>query len=42
VTAANVNDATIFEALLDDVSAVLGPSGRRRCRPGKVHADKGV
>jgi transposase len=41
VTAANVNDATIFEALLDDVSAVLGPSGRRRCRPGKVHADKG-
>jgi transposase len=41
VTAANVNDATMFEALLDDVPAVLGPSGRRRCRPGKVHADKG-
>jgi transposase len=31
VTAANVNDATMFEALLADVPAVLGPSGRRRC-----------
>jgi transposase len=41
VTAANVNDATVFEALLDDVAAVRTPSGRRRCRPAKVHADKG-
>jgi transposase len=41
VTAANVNDATVFEALLDDVPAVRTPSGRRRCRPEKVHADKG-
>jgi transposase len=41
VTAANVNDVLVFEALLDDVPAVLGPSGRRRCRPEKVHADKG-
>ena len=41
VTAANVNDATVFEALLDDVPAVRTPSGRRRCRPSKVHADKG-
>ena len=40
VTAANVNDSTMLEAVLDDVPAVLGPSGRRRCRPGKLHADK--
>jgi transposase len=41
VTAANVSDTTMFQALLDDVSAVRGPSGRRRCRPAKVHGDKG-
>ena len=31
---------TVFAALLDDVPAVRTPSGRRRCRPGKVDADK--
>ena len=41
VTAANTGDSVAFEALLDDVPAVRTPSGRRRCRPGKVHADKG-
>jgi hypothetical protein len=41
VTAANVNDSTMFEALMDDVPAVRTLSGRRRCRPGAVHADKG-
>ena len=41
VTAANVNDSTMFEALLEDVPAVSTPSGRRRCRPGAVHADEG-
>jgi transposase len=41
VTAANVNDSTMLEAVLDHVPAVLGPSGRRRCRPGTHHADKG-
>jgi transposase len=41
VTAANVNDSTMLEAVLDDVPAVLGPSGRRRCCPGKLHAAKG-
>jgi transposase len=41
VTAANVNDVTMFEALLDDIPAVRSRSGRRRCRPDKVHADKG-
>jgi len=40
VTAANVNDTAVFAALLDDVPAVRTPSGRRRCRPGKVDADK--
>jgi transposase len=41
LTAANVNDSVVFEGLLDDVPAVRTPSGRRRCRPGTVHADKG-
>jgi transposase len=41
VTAANVNDTTLFQALLDDVPAVRGSSGRRRCRPAKVHGDMG-
>jgi transposase len=40
VTAANVNDTVLFEALLDDVPAVLTPARRRRCRPDKVDADK--
>mgnify|MGYP003288131057 CR=1 FL=1 len=29
---ANVSDTTLFQALLDDVPAVRGSSGRRRCR----------
>jgi hypothetical protein len=41
VTAANVGDTTMFQAVLDDVPPVRTPSGRRRCRPGKLHADKG-
>jgi transposase len=40
VTAANVNDTTMFQAVLDDVPPVLTPSGRRHTRPGTVHADK--
>jgi IS5 family transposase len=40
VTAANVNDTTTFRAPLDDVPAVLTPSGRRRTRPDKVYGDK--
>jgi transposase len=40
VTAANTNDAVVFEALLDDLPAVRTPDGGRRCRPDKVHADK--
>jgi IS5 family transposase len=30
----------MFEAVLDDVPPIRMPSGRRRRRPGKVHADK--
>jgi IS5 family transposase len=41
VTAANVNDTTMFQAVVDDVPPIRTPSGRRRTRPGKVHADKG-
>jgi hypothetical protein len=30
----------MFEAVLDDIPAIRMPTGRRRCRPAKVHADK--
>ena len=40
VTAANAGDTTMFQALLDDIPAVLTPSGRRRRRPDKVYGDK--
>ena len=41
VTAANVNDTTMFQAVMDDVPPIRTPAGRRRTRPAKVHADKG-
>jgi transposase len=41
VTAANVTDTTMFQAVVDDIPPVRTRSGRRRTRPGKVHADKG-
>jgi Transposase DDE domain len=41
VTAANVNDTTMFQAVLDDVPPIRTPSGRRRTRPATVQADKG-
>jgi transposase len=40
VTAANTNDAVVFEALLDDLPLVATLTGGRRCRPDKCHADK--
>jgi transposase len=40
LSAANANDVTMFEAVLDDIPAIRMPSGRRRRRPGTVHADK--
>jgi Transposase DDE domain len=41
VTAANVPDVTMLEAVVDDIPPVRTPSGRRRSRPGKLDADKG-
>jgi transposase len=41
VTAANVNDNTMFQAVVADIPPVRTPAGRRRTRPGAVHADKG-
>jgi transposase len=41
VTAANVNDTTMFQAIVEDIPPIRTPAGRRRTRPTKVHADKG-
>jgi IS5 family transposase len=41
VTAANVPDMTMLEAMVDDIPPVRTPSGRRRHRPDKLDADKG-
>jgi transposase len=41
VTAANVPDVIMLEAVVGDIPPVRTPSGRRRTRPGKLHADKG-
>jgi transposase len=40
ISAANANDSTMLEAVLDDIPPIRMPTGRRRRRPGKVHADK--
>jgi IS5 family transposase len=40
LSAANANDATMFEAVLDDIPPIRMPTGRQRRRPTKVHADK--
>jgi len=40
VTAANVSDTSMFQAVVDDVPPVRTPSGRRRTRPDAAHADK--
>jgi ATP-dependent helicase Lhr and Lhr-like helicase len=36
VTAANVNDTTMFQALLEEIPPIRTPAGRRRTRPGLV------
>jgi transposase len=41
VTAANVNDTTMFQAVVADIPPTRTAAGRRRTRPAKVHADKG-
>jgi transposase len=41
---ANYHDARLFEALIEAIPALHRPPGRPgrpRCRPGKLHADKG-
>jgi transposase len=40
LTAANLHDSTLFHAVLDEIPPVATPTGRRRRRPGPVHADK--
>jgi transposase len=41
LTAANVHDSKVFEALIDSIAPVKGKKGRPRKRPDKLHADKG-
>jgi transposase len=41
VTAANVADVTMLQAMVDDIPPVRTPSGRQRHRPGRLDADKG-
>jgi len=40
LSAANANDATMLEAVLEDIPPIRMPTGRRRRRPGKLHADE--
>jgi transposase len=40
VTAANVHDSQLLLPMLDYVPPIRTPSGRRRWRPDKLHADK--
>jgi hypothetical protein len=41
VSAANVNDHTVLDDVLDGVRPVRQPVGRPRKRPAKLHGDKG-
>jgi transposase len=40
LTAANVHDWQVFEALIESVEPIARPRGRPRQRPHKLHADK--
>jgi transposase len=40
ITAANVNDGTMLEPLVDSTPSIKRPRGRPRKRPAKLHADK--
>ena len=40
LTGANRHDSIVFEALVDAIPLIARPSGQRRCRPAKLHADK--
>jgi IS5 family transposase len=41
ITAANVHDSQVLEAVLDAIPPIKGLQGRPRQRPVKLHADKG-
>lgn len=41
VSGANRHDSIVFESLLDALPRLAGKKGRPRCRPDKLHADKG-
>jgi transposase len=40
LTGANRHDSLVFEELIDAVPPIKQPSGQRRKRPAKLHADK--
>ena len=40
LTGANRHESVVFEDLIDAVPPIAGPSGHRRKRPAKLHADK--
>jgi hypothetical protein len=42
LSAANANDSTMLEAVVDDIPPIRMPSGRRHRRLGTIHADKGL
>jgi IS5 family transposase len=41
VSQANRHDSMMFEPLVDALPAIAGLQGSPRCRPDKLHADKG-
>ena len=41
LTAANVNETTMLEPIVDAIAPIKRPRGRPRKRPDKLHADKG-
>jgi transposase len=40
LSAANVNDGTLLETMVDAIPPIRRPLGRPRRRPAKLHADK--
>ena len=40
LTGANRHDSVVFEQLIDAIPSIRRPSGQRRRRPAKLHADK--
>lgn len=40
LSGANRHDSVVFEQLLDAIPPIKRPSGQRRTRPDKLHADK--